>query len=301
MKRAFYLIALISITLISNLVFSEIKFPNSAIFFSKPASAATSQESIWFMSNSTDWKPRLLISDRQVLEGKLSPDGKSLLCFDGNRIYTFEYSLEKKKVVNLFKGFNARYSPSGKLIAFISQGELTTGGMGRVVEVYDRESKQKTVIAEGKPFPSQYHSVSWISDDEIAFVSESPHKPFSIMAYSLQGQQKRQIPFPTNLSNISGLALSPDGSTWLFQATGRNSDVSRIYSMKIDGSDVKVIYEDGSKLYHYAPTWAPDSKHVAFSSSYEGTKQIIIIDIRSGETKKMTGFILDWGSEIKTR
>jgi len=299
MKRSFQLIAFISIVLITTLAFSEIKLPSSTIIFSKPVSAATSQENIWFMSNSTDWKPRLLISGRQILEGKLSPDGKNLLCFDSNRIYTFEYSFEKKKAANLFKGFNARYSPSGKLVAFISQKELSTGGVGRIVEVYDRQSKQTKIIAEGKPFPSQYHSVSWVSDNEIAFVSESPNKATSVLIYNLQGQQKRQISFPTSLSNISGLVLAPDGLTWLFQATNRaDSDVSRIYSMKVDGNDVKKSYEDGSKLYHYAPSWAPDSKHIAFSSSYEGTKELIILDIRSGETIKTTGFILDWGGEI---
>jgi len=285
--------------------FAEITLPNSTILFSKTIykdkseGAEIKEEQIWYIGNKNNWNPQILVSGKHTSDAKLSPDGKNLLWFDRSS-YTYEQSISTQNTTRLLKGFGARYSPSGKLIAFISQREVSSGGIGRSVEIYDRKNKQTKVIAEGKQFPSQYHSTSWITDNEIAFIAEFPGKPIIIAIFNLQGQQTRHILMPTNLSGISGLVLSPDRSTWLFQATNNTEpDHSRIYIMDMDGSGIKKIFEDGSKSYHFAPAWAPDGKHIAFSAGYEGLKQIIILNLRSRESKNLPGSITDWGTEFK--
>ncbi len=285
---------------------AELTLPDSTIIFSKTfykddngESAEIAEKQLWHMSNKSNWEPRLLITGKQIPTGDLSSDGQHILWFNRNDGYTYEHSLSIKKSLRLFKGAGARYSPSGNLIAFISQREVSLGKIGRSIEVYNLKTKQIRLIVKGKPFPNQFHSIRWLNDTKLVFLAISTDSK-SMLTFNMEGQQIRETSLPVNLSNFANLALSPDMTKWAFQATDNNvSYLSRIYMMNSDGSNVKKIYEDKKKLYHFAPVWSPYGEFIAFSTGYEGSRRGIIVDIKSGDLMTVPGFIIDWSAKLK--
>jgi len=80
------------------------------------------------------------------------------------------------------------------------------------------------------------------------------------------GSNVREIRVNTNLpiGYIYPLAWSPDGTRFAFIANDPTYTDFDVYTMNIDGSDVRKLTTDG-KSYR-APSWSPDSKYIAFAS-----------------------------------
>ena len=84
---------------------------------------------------------------------------------------------------------------------------------------------------------------------------------------------------------------SPDGSRVLFAAitlsgTQGNLDLAAI---NVDGTGLKTIVGDGSKLAHQDwPSWSPDGKRFAFSSTHEGNQEIYTAAVDGTDVLRLT-------------
>jgi TolB protein len=86
-------------------------------------------------------------------------------------------------------------------------------------------------------------------------------------------------------------AYSPDGSRVLFAAitlsgTQGNLDLAVI---NVDGTGLKTIVGDGNQLAHQDwPSWSPDSKRFAFSSTHEGNQEIYAAAVDGTDVVRLT-------------
>lgn len=113
---------------------------------------------------------------------------------------------------------------------------------------------------------------TWSPDGrKIAFISggdwdEDGYVGLGLCIMDSDGSNVREIRVNTNLpiGYINPLAWSPDGTRFAFIANDPTYTDFDVYTMNIDGSDVRKLTTDG-KSYR-APSWSPDSKYIAFSS-----------------------------------
>ena len=75
-------------------------------------------------------------------------------------------------------------------------------------------------------------------------------------------------------------AISPDGKNIAFTYSGD------IYTVPVTGGQARQL--TANTAYDYAPVWSPDSKHIAFSSAREGSKDVYITSIEGGTPKRLT-------------
>jgi Tol biopolymer transport system component len=87
-------------------------------------------------------------------------------------------------------------------------------------------------------------------------------------------------------------AVSPDGSRVLLvvvslSGTQGNLDIA---ALKSDGSDLKIVAGDeGGKLSHQDwPSWSPDGRRFAFSSTHEGNQEIYVADADGSNRVRVT-------------
>ena len=112
-----------------------------------------------------------------------------------------------------------RFSPDGKLIAFVRDGNE--------LRVYETESKQERKLASAKmerpPFTSN-RSFAWSPDSKWLAFSAVSNKSFrNVYAVSAAGGEARQI---SSLASNSGSSISwsPDGTYLLFQTVMRTEE-----------------------------------------------------------------------------
>lgn len=84
----------------------------------------------------------------------------------------------------------------------------------------------------------------------------------------------------------SGAAFNPDGKRiFLTVSQGGNPD---IFSINLDGEDLKRITNGPNGAMNVEPSISPDGKKIAFSSDRSGRPMIYIMDIGGGDAKRVT-------------
>ncbi len=159
------------------------------------------------------------------------------------------------------------WSPDGKRIAFTSERDSGTG-------IYVMNADGSNVVRRTNQgwFSGQ---PAWSSDGrKIAFKSNSPADPDQgIYVMDVDGDWSR----PTFVGPSLGFATikeyptwSPDGSRIAFASDMGVYDGEQIFSMKADGTDVRVLVAasanfsvyDVGEIY-FQPAWAPDGSKIA--------------------------------------
>jgi TolB protein len=124
-----------------------------------------------------------------------------------------------------------------------------------------------------------------VASTQIAFISDrTGNKELWLMDYD--GANQRQI---LDLRTISLTPrFSPDGSRIAFTCYGEVGGVTSaqicMYSMET-GKRLSFMRYRGTNS---APTWAPDSSKIMFSSSMHGDPELFTIDVNGGNLKRIT-------------
>jgi hypothetical protein len=95
---------------------------------------------------------------------------------------------------------------------------------------------------------------------------------------------KRRYLVPLLSGQISGLSWSPDGQAIAY-CMADSSGARGIYTISPDGSRRRLLVSDPNVAGPLA--WAPDSKHIAFTSKQEGASNIYVSD-ESGKVTRIT-------------
>lgn len=98
----------------------------------------------------------------------------------------------------------------------------------------------------------------------------------------------------TKISQMSQLAISPDESraVYVLRTTEKDGDngyryVNQIWMMNLekDATPVQLTRHDRGASQ---PAWHPDSEHIVFTRSVNGTSQLFVMNTRGGEARQMT-------------
>ncbi|MCH8557034.1 MAG: S9 family peptidase [Balneolia bacterium] len=99
----------------------------------------------------------------------------------------------------------------------------------------------------------------------------------------------------TKINQLGQLAISPDGSkaVYVLQTTERNKDddgyryMNQLWMVNLESGDAPyqlTRHESGASQ----PAWHPDSQHIAFTRSVDGTSQIFVLNTTGGEARQFT-------------
>ena len=85
--------------------------------------------------------------------------------------------------------------------------------------------------------------------------------------------------------DVNLFAWAPDGSRLAYLASALAADRTELFSVRPDGSDERVVVREGS---NDGPSWANDSRHLAFSSRRGGVRAVYVVDLYSGLERRLT-------------
>ena len=91
----------------------------------------------------------------------------------------------------------------------------------------------------------------------------------------------------TNSKRANYPKFSPDGKSILFIA--HENSTSQLYTMDIDGRDIKQITSNEGDVQIVTPAWSPDGRSVAFAmSESDGSMDIHTLELSTGKTQQIT-------------
>ena len=91
----------------------------------------------------------------------------------------------------------------------------------------------------------------------------------------------------TNSMRANYPKYSPDGRSILFVA--HKNSTTQIYTMDIDGKNVKQITFNTEDTQVITPVWSPDGRSIAYAEAGpDGAMDIHILELSSGQSKQIT-------------
>jgi TolB protein len=116
--------------------------------------------------------------------------------------------------------------------------------------------------------------------DQIAFTSDRSGTP-QIYVMGADGGNVRRVTYHNRYSDSP--AWSPDGQ-WIAYVA-RWEDTIELRIMRPDGMRQRVIVDTG---LNDTPSWARDSRHIAYSSLRGGKRAVYVVDIFTGLERRLT-------------
>jgi len=117
----------------------------------------------------------------------------------------------------------------------------------------------------------------------LAFVSARPKTPQIYSVYTDGTGERLETPFlPRIRSYRTSPDWSPDGKTIAFEQQNGNFQV---WLLRLADHHMRRVTSEGE---NEDPSWAPDSRHLAFTSIRKGVKDIWVLDTYSGQLRQLT-------------
>jgi TolB protein len=232
---------------------------------------ATGHKELYVMDYDGD-SPKRLTDDKSIdLLPRFSPDGGRLAYTsykDGNPdLFMLDLETGRAITVSDEQGLNVAggFSPDGsKLLMTLSRGkspnlylkDLSTGAVERLTFHFGADSTP-TFSPDAR---------------QVAFVSDRSGNP-QIYVLNLANKQARRL---TNLNWCDSPAWSPTGEWIAFAGRANRKDKMDVFLVDVTGGQIRQLtHGEGS---NEDPTWSPDGRLLAFSSTRDGRPQIYVMD-----------------------
>ncbi len=167
------------------------------------------------------------------------------------------------------------FSPDGKWIAF----EADYKGVNvRDVYIIPAQGGDAIRLTE---HPLNDANPMWAPDSKTLYVVTNMFSDTSIAAIDIASRKITRVG-----PGGGGASLSPDGKTFVFTRNTKPDDDdqsnSDVYILPVTGGTPKLLTPDTFNSLDSAPSWAPDSKHLAFISDRNGFNNLGVIDTTTG-------------------
>lgn len=172
--------------------------------------------------------------------------------------------------------FEATFTPDGDFYAFIQ----SRGNLNLKLVIRDVKNAREGVFDPGGGFAS-LRRPCFAPDASRIYLSLPTANGSEIVSVNRQGADKKTI---TQGGLNKDPSVSPDNKQIAF-VSSRDGEFD-LYTMKIDGSDVKRILK--SPGLDARPSWSPNGKRIAFTSNREGNYQIFVAHADGSNPKRIT-------------
>jgi len=182
-----------------------------------------------------------------------------------------------------------RFSPDGKLLAYVSSSEPGTpvmlvpphGGTARRLV----STNIRTLDVDSISFSMGDHP--WSSDSRSLLVSRlDPEGRAAVYRVDRDTGDTEQVTFPPPGSADQAPSHSFDGEQIVFQR--RTGGKGALLTMPVGGGEPRTVLADEFDNTH--PTWRPDGRHIVFLSdrSGSGSQDVWEVDLSSSATRQLT-------------
>ncbi len=200
-----------------------------------------------------------------------SPDGQRLFytTYRYRNPDVFEINLAERKIkpLSLYQGVNlpGGVSPDGSEI-------VLTLSRGRTPNIYVMNLKTKKLRQLTKGYNVDSSATFSPDNNYVAFVSDRSGNP---QIYSLE-QATGELKRLTRLNWCDSPEWSPSGEWIVFAGRESARDSMDIYLVDPTGSQLRRLTRNAGS--NEDPTWSPDGRFIAFTSTRNGARQIYVMD-----------------------
>jgi dipeptidyl aminopeptidase/acylaminoacyl peptidase len=180
-----------------------------------------------------------------------------------------------------------RWSPDGKSIAFV---EVPDSGSADV-SLVDIEDGATTNLTENI---NDSRNPVWAPDSKrIAYVEKTAGRT-RLVVLDLESRQAR----PLVDAAVSQLTWSPDGNSLAYVANPLLGNDDRrenqdIFIISVSGGPPRLLTPGTPRFRDFSPSWAPDSRQIAYVSDSSGYDNIYIQNVATGAKKSLVVGTID--------
>jgi TolB protein len=236
------------------------------------------------ITDSDGAETRKITTGRGALSPAWSPSGESLvytvLGNAGTQVEELDVRTGRtRRISQIRAGLNITpvYQPGGNAILY-AQG--TGNGTDLVLANLDSTGSHKITAGKGTDNTSPSYSPD---GRQIAFISGKSGQP-QVYIMDADGTNV-QLLTPYRAGTRSYRASpdwSPDGQAVAYEQQNGNF---QIWTIDLRDRSPKQLTSEGE---NEDPSWAPDGRHIVFSSTRSGDKQLWILDCESGRARQLT-------------
>ncbi len=228
--------------------------------------------------------PKRVTADRRLsLMPAWSPDQRSVVytTYRGNNQEIVQLHLASGAKKTLVRGHSLNitpaFSPNGKLMAFASATEGNSD-----IYTLDLTTQERIKLT----FDSSADlSPTWSPNGrEIAFTSDRGGRP-QIYVMSADGSNVRRLTFEGDYN--AAPAWSPRGD-WIVYVCQLPELGFKLCRITPDGQKRVVITSGPNTEIDDSPSWAPDGRHLVFSSTRGGTSHIYMVNMDGTGLERLT-------------